>query len=393
MEDNICYQKVYQETWEIMFAMQISLQNTNLIHCASHLSWRDQCSLDGCSPRTATNQILLVLRMSLRIAALNNGNILSCSDQRISELYKSVKSKSMPAIQVWRKAKMDHECSSWPTEAPTRLIQLIGLKQRYKSWHKITKVLGKKTKFQQFHSSARAIHTKATLTEFEHHLTNIHITCRDLTMRYPVWVCECVHGRSMAWTAAKRKMAVQTKVSKPSTVKHGIKSFFQTSYPRSTETSHWSSGVHNFCEFSWALLNVVSRSFYIHEFHTSIPSVLFKTSGSLPVSSLLRRHAVPWMQFRQLQEHSRSSSQKQDIDIRRSSKQKNDCNHDLGMHDYIYIYIYIKIQAEYRQCCHFFLKSGLNKFQAFRASALLLIVSGLPLIGVNLCHHNAGPIS
>jgi len=50
-------------------------------------------------------------------------------------------------------------------------------------------VLGKKTKFQQFHSSARAIHTKATLTEFEHHLTNIHITCRDLTMRYPVCVC------------------------------------------------------------------------------------------------------------------------------------------------------------------------------------------------------------
>lgn len=54
-EDNLL-SEVYQETWEIMFAMQISLQNTNLIHCASHLSWRDQCTLNGCSPRTATNQ-------------------------------------------------------------------------------------------------------------------------------------------------------------------------------------------------------------------------------------------------------------------------------------------------------------------------------------------------
>ena len=137
-------------------------------------------------------RILLVLRMSLRIAALNNGNILSCSDQRISELYKSVKSKSMPAIQVWRKAKMDHECSSWPTEAPTRLIQLIGLKAKIQKLTQNHKSAGKKDEVSAVSQlSPRHPHkghthgVRASPDKHSHHLPWLDhaISCVS------VWVC------------------------------------------------------------------------------------------------------------------------------------------------------------------------------------------------------------
>ena len=143
-EDNLL-SEVYQETWEIMFAMQISLQNTNLIHCASHLSWRDQCSTAAVhEPRRI--RILLVLRMSLRIAALNNGNILSCSDQRISELQYINRLNQSRCLQSPCDAKLKWTTSVHldPQKHQQDFIQLIGLKAKIQKLTQNHKSAGKK---------------------------------------------------------------------------------------------------------------------------------------------------------------------------------------------------------------------------------------------------------
>lgn len=215
----------------------------------------------------------------------------------------------MSAIPVWRKAKMDHECSSWPTEAPTRFHST------HWTQSKDTKLDTKSQKCWEKRRSFSSFTAQPAPSTQRPHSRSSSITWQTFTSLAVTWpcdilcVCVCMAGR---WPGQQRRERWQCKPRSPSPPRWNTASkvSFQTSYPRSTETSHWSSGVHIFCEFSWALLKCSFTQFLLHEFHTSIPSVLFKTSGSLPVSSLLRRHAVPWMQFRQLQEHSRSSSQK-----------------------------------------------------------------------------------
>lgn len=329
--------------------------------------------------------------MSIRIAALNNGNILSCSDQRISELQYINRLNQSRCLQSPCDAKLKWTTSVHldPQKHQQDFIQLIGLKAKIQKLTQNHKSAGKKDEVSAVSQlSPRHPHkghthgVRASPDKHSHHLPWLDhaISC----------VCVCMAGR---WPGQQRRERWQCKPRSPSPPRWNMASkvSFQTSYPRSTETSHCSSGVHIFCEFSWALLKCSFTQFLLHEFHTSIPSVLFKTSGSLPVSSLLRRHAVPWMQFRQLQEHSRSSSQK--TRHRHTSLLKKKTIAITISACMIYTYIYYKDSSRISAMLPFFSQKWLNKFQAFRASALLLIVSGLPLIGVNLCHHNAGPIS
>lgn len=135
----------------------------------------------------------------------------------------------MSAIPVWRKAKMDHECSSWPTEAPTRFHST------HWTQSKDTKLDTKSQKCWEKRRSFSSFTAQPAPSTQRPHSRSSSITWQTFTSLAVTWPCDilcvCVHGRSMAWTAAKRKMAVQTKVSKPSTVKHGIKSFFSNILP------------------------------------------------------------------------------------------------------------------------------------------------------------------
>ena len=91
-------------------------------------------------------RILLVLRMSIRIAALNNGNILSCSDQRISELQYINRLNQSRCLQSPCDAKLKWTTSVHldPQKHQQDFIQLIGLKAKIQKLTQNHKSAGKK---------------------------------------------------------------------------------------------------------------------------------------------------------------------------------------------------------------------------------------------------------
>ena len=155
-------------------------------------------------------RILLVLRM-------NDRNILSCSSymnqSRCLQSPCDAKLKSTTSVQFdpqsTNKTHWTHWTRSKDTKVDTKMTEIT------KVWKKDE--VSAVSQLSPHHP--RRGHTHGVRASPDRH--SLHLTWLDRDIL-------CVFGRSMAWTAAKRKMAVQTKVSRPSTVKHGIKGFFQT---------------------------------------------------------------------------------------------------------------------------------------------------------------------
>lgn len=99
----------------------------------------------------------------------------------------------MSAIPVWRKAKMDHECSSWPTEAPTRFHST------HWTQSKDTKVDTKSQKCWEKRRSFSSFTAQPAPSTQRPHSRSSSITWQTFTSLAVTWPCDILCVCVCAW--------------------------------------------------------------------------------------------------------------------------------------------------------------------------------------------------